>query len=295
MKDKIVVIGGAGFLGSHLSDELSDSGYQVVIYDRVASRWLKQNQEMVIGELADEESLARTIAGARFVYHMAGIAEIAEANKKPRETIETNILGSTRVIEACIDAKVERFLFASTVYVYSDRGSFYRVSKQATELIVEAFAEQYGLTYTILRYGSLYGPRAQPWNGLRNFVDQGVRQGRIVYPGTGHERREYIHVKDAARLSVEALAGSQGNDCLTITGAQIMSTAEMLSMIGEILGAKLDIIFSLDEESSRGFHYTQTPYRYTPRQGRKVVPQSFIDIGQGILDLIEEAHQTDAK
>jgi len=291
MKDKVVVIGGAGFLGSHLADELSDSGYSVVIYDRVRSRWARPDQEMVVGEIADGERLEKTIAGARYVYHLAGIAEIAEASHRPAEAIETNIIGSTRIIEACIQAKVERFLFASTVYVYSDKGSFYRVTKQATELIVEAYAERYDLAYTILRYGSLYGPRAQPWNSLRDFVEQGVKEGCIVYPGTGQERREYIHVKDAARLSVEALVGNQGNECLTITGAQIMTTAEMLAMIGEILGTKPDIRFNLDEEASRGFHYTHTPYRYTPRQGRKVVPQHFIDIGQGILELIEEAHQ----
>lgn len=290
MKDKVVVVGGAGFLGSHLADELSDAGYHVVIYDRQQSPWARADQEMVLGEITDSAKLTAALSGARYVYHLAGIAEIAEANQNPVAAIETNIIGSTRVIEACIKAKVERFLFASTVYVYSDKGSFYRVTKQATELIVEAYADNFGLTYTFLRYGSLYGPRAQPWNSLKNFVSQGVRDGRIVYPGTGHERREYIHVKDAARLSVEALDSKGGNECLTITGAQIMTTAEMLAMVGEILGTNPEITFELDEEASRGFHYTYTPYRYTPRQGRKVVPQQFIDIGQGILELIEETH-----
>ncbi len=295
MKDKVVVIGGAGFLGSHLADELSDAGHHVVIYDRQQSRWARPDQEMLLGEITDASRLSTALDGARYVYHLAGIAEIAEASEHPAAAIETNIIGSTRVIEACIKAKVERFLFASTVYVYSNKGSFYRVTKQATELIVEAYAEQYGLAYTILRYGSLYGPRAQPWNSLRDFVEQGIREGRINYPGTGHERREYIHVKDAARLSVEALASAQGNDCLTITGAQIMTTAEMLSMIGEILGVQLDIRFELDETATRCQHYTYTPYRYTPRQGRKVVPQHFMDIGQGILELIEAAHMDGGK
>ena len=293
MKDKVVVIGGAGFLGSHLADELSDAGYRTVIYDRVRSRWLRPDQEMVQGEISDQGRLAQALKGARFVYHLAGIAEIAEASESPLKTIETNILGSTHVIEACVQEKVERFLFASTVYVYSDKGSFYRVTKQATELILEAYAEQYGFAYTFLRYGSLYGPRAQPWNGLKDYVRQGVRQGCIVYPGSGQERREYIHVKDAARLSVEALTLSQGNDCLTITGAQIMTTAEMLAMIAEISGSKIDIRYDLAADTSPGSHYTHTPYRYTPKQGRKVVPQSFIDIGQGILELIQEAHQDD--
>lgn len=290
MKGKAVVLGGAGFLGSHLADALTEAGYTTVVYDRVASKWLLPGQIMVVGEITDTDALARALENARYVFHLAGIAEIAEASKRPSETIETNILGSTRVIEASIGAGVERFLFASTVYVYSDKGSFYRVSKQATELIVEAYAEQFGLTYSILRYGSLYGPRAQSWNSLKDFVGQGVRHGCITYPGTGKERREYIHVKDAARLSVEAMEAAKGNECLTVTGAQIMTSAEMLSMIGEILGRDLDIRFELTEGDERGQHYTQTPYRYTPKQSRKMVPQSFIDIGQGILELIEESH-----
>ena len=289
MKDKVVVIGGSGFLGSHLADALTEAGYAVSIFDVRQSPWLRQDQEMILGDIRDEEALRDCIAGARYVYHLAGIADIGEAARSPRVTVEHNIIGSTAVLQSCLQAKVERILFASTLYVYSQQGSFYRVSKQAVELLIEAYHERFGLEYTILRYGSLYGPRAQEWNGLKRYVTQAVRQGRIDYPGTGEERREYIHVIDAARLSVEALSPDYANQRLTLTGTQILNSGELLRMIQEILGGKVEITFSPEQRNPE--HYELTPYRFTPRVARKIVPNVFVDIGQGILGLVEEVYQ----
>jgi UDP-glucose 4-epimerase len=289
MKDKVVVIGGSGFLGSHLADALAEAGYAVSIFDVRQSPWLRQDQEMILGDIRDEEALRDCIAGARYVYHLAGIADIGEAARSPRVTVEHNIIGSTAVLQSCLQAKVERILFASTLYVYSQQGSFYRVSKQAVELLIEAYHERFGLEYTILRYGSLYGPRAQEWNGLKRYVTQAVREGRIDYPGTGEERREYIHVIDAARLSVEALSPDYANQRLTLTGTQILNSGELLRMIQEILGGKVEITFSPEQRNPE--HYELTPYRFTPRVARKIVPNAFVDIGQGILDLVEEVYQ----
>jgi UDP-glucose 4-epimerase len=288
MKEKVVVIGGSGFLGSHLADTLTEAGYAVSILDVRRSPWLKSNQEMILGDIRDEDLLHKCIAGARYVYHLAGIADIDEAARSPRATVEQNIIGSTVVLDCCLRAKVERILFASTLYVYSQQGSFYRVSKQAVELLIEAYHERYGLEYTVLRFGSLYGPRAQEWNGLKRYVTQAVREGRIVYPGTGEERREYVHVKDAARLSLEALAPEHANQCLTLTGTQILNSSELLRMIREIMGGKVEIEFNPEQRDPE--HYEMTPYRFTPRVARKMVPNVFVDIGQGILDLVEEVY-----
>jgi len=288
MKDKVLVIGGSGFLGSHLADALSEAGYAVSIFDVRHSPWLRPAQEMILGDIRDEEALDRCIAGARYVYHLAGISDIGEAARSPKVTVEHNIIGSTAVLQSCLQAKVERILFASTLYVYSKQGSFYRVSKQAVELLIEAYHERFGLEYTILRYGSLYGPRAQEWNGLKRYVTQAVREGRIDYPGTGEERREYIHVKDAARLSVDALAPDYANQCLTLTGTQILNSRELLNMVQEILGGKVELSFNPEQRNPE--HYEMTPYRFTPRVARKIVPNVFVDIGQGILDLVEEVY-----
>lgn len=288
-KHKIVVIGGSGFLGSHLSEELSDAGYEVTIFDFHVSPWLRENQNMIVGDILDSAQVLEALKETNYVYHLAGIANISQAASHPKETIETNIIGATNVIEACIKTKVKRLLFASTVYVYSRQGSFYRVSKEAVESLLEAYHDRFGLDYTILRYGSLYGPRAQDWNGLKRYVVQAVKEGRIVYPGTGEERREYIHVRDAAKLSIQALTAESANQCLTITGTQILTTKDAMYMIREIIGREIEIDFSpLDDPDYEIYHYSLTPYRYTPRRGTKVVPNEFVDLGEGILELVEE-------
>ena len=142
----------------------------------------------------------------------------------------------------------------------------------------------------MLRYGSLYGPRAQSWNGLQKYVNQVVKTGRLDYPGTGTERREYIHVADAARLSVDVLDEKYINSAITVTGSQVLTSDEMIDLIFEISGEKKNVSFS--DVGDNADHYGATPYRYTPKQAHKLVLNEFIDLGQGILTMVEEIHQS---
>ncbi|OGW53931.1 MAG: hypothetical protein A2Y81_00955 [Nitrospirae bacterium RBG_13_43_8] len=286
--DKVVVIGGSGFLGSHVADELSKQGFTVTILDGRPSLWLRNDQKMVVGDILDREAVLEVIKDARYVYHFAGVADIGKAAAHPFDTIHVNVMGTAVVLEAAIQLNVERFIYASTMYVYSPYGSFYRASKQAAEIVIETYHEKFGLEYTLLRYGSLYGPRAQLWNGLKRYVSQILKEGRISYHGSGNERREYIHVSDAARLSVRVLDKAYKNQAITITGNQILSSNELIEMIFEIAGLPKKVEFA--DERKGNDHYSLTPYRYTPKQAKKLVPEEFIDIGQGILEIVEEIY-----
>ena len=282
-----MVMGGSGFLGSHTADLLSEQGYRVTIFDREPSPWLRGGQEMVVGDILDAEKVGKIVADARYVFHFAGIADICESKTRPYDTINLNVIGTTIAMQAAVDAGVDRFIYASTIYVYSPHGSFYRASKQAAETIIDTYHKEYGIHYTLLRYGSLYGPRSQRWNGVRRYVEQVVREGRLDYSGTGEERREFIHVRDAAQMSIDILGDMYKNQAITITGPQIMNLHELIDMIFEISGKEKNVIFKKGQELD---HYVKTPYRYTPKQAKKIVPAEFIDLGQGILDLVEEIH-----
>jgi len=181
---KVVVFGGSGFIGSHTADELSNQGYQVTIFDREKSPYLRNDQEMIIGDILDKHAVVDALKGVSIVYHFAGIADLGEASSRPYDTINLNIMGVTTVLDAAVNEKIERFVYASTMYVYSHQGSFYRASKQAAEQIIESYSEEFNLEYTFLRYGSLYGPRAQKWNGLRGYIRQILDEKKLIHFNT---------------------------------------------------------------------------------------------------------------
>lgn len=287
-KRRAIVFGGSGFLGSHVADALQDGGYQVCVFDVVKSPYLREGQEMVVGDILDAEAVCNAAKGCDVVYQFAGMADIAEAHENPVRVASLNIMGTLHALEAARVNGARRFIFASTVYVFSDRGSFYRASKQSAERFVEAYRERYGLAYTILRYGSLYGRRADDRNFIHRMVHQALAEGRVRYQGTGQELREYIHVTDAARLSVEALNDAYANQHLILTGVEKLKIEELFTMLREMLGGKLDFEFNKLELPT---HYTITPYTFSPTIGRKMTSQNFTDVGQGLLDCLGEAHQ----
>jgi UDP-glucose 4-epimerase len=285
---KVVVFGGAGFLGSHVCDKLTDAGHDVTVFDIVKSPWLRPEQQMIVSSALDSARVREAVDGAGAVFNFAGIADIGEASDRPVETVEQNILTNAIILNACVEASVDRYVFASSVYVYSKTGGFYRCSKQACELYIESFNEVYGLDYTILRYGSLYGPRANEKNAIYRFVKQALQEGRIVYFGGPEALREYIHVEDAALASVEIMKPQYANSSILLTGNQPMVVENLFRMIAEILGRPVEFVF---EKDPKNFHYQNTPYSFSPKLGKKLSPGLQIDLGQGILSVIEDVHR----
>jgi UDP-glucose 4-epimerase len=282
---KALVFGGAGFLGSHVADALSDEGYAVTVYDCVKSPYIRHGQTMVVGDILDERAVKNAFNGEDVVYNFAGISDIDEAAARPLDVVKRNILGNTIILEACRTANVKRFVFASSLYVYGKSGSFYRSAKLACELLIENYNEIYNLSYTILRYGSLYGARSGSNNAIFRFINQALKEGRIVRHGDGEELREYIHVLDAAKGSVAILRDEFKNQSVILTGQQQIRIRDLLTMIREILGNKIAIEYVPVTES---YHYEITPYAFTPRVGKRLVQNTYLDLGQGILDIIHQ-------
>lgn len=286
-----LVVGGSGFIGSHVADCLSEEGYQVTIFDQKESKWLKSGQVMSIGDISEFDKLEEVCREVNVVYNFAAMADLDEAASDPFSTAKTNVLGNVNVMEACRINSVSRYVYASTVYVYSRQGGFYRCSKQAAESYIEEYQKRFNLDYTILRYGSLYGPRSDQHNGLWRIVNKAVKSGVIQYTGSPESMREYIHVKDAARASVAALDDQFRNQHLILTGQEQMRVYDLLKMLSEILGIS-DAIQFVNSESREG-HYLRTPYAYQPRIGRKYVMPLHVDLGQGLLELVSQIETED--
>ena len=285
---KVVVFGGAGFLGSHVADVLTERGHEVVIFDLKKSSYLKAGQVSIVGDITDQKAVEKAVQGCEVAYNFAGIADMDEAKTKPLDTVKNNILGNTILLEASRKNGVKRFIFASTLYVYSKAGSFYRSSKQACELLVENYHEIYGLDFTILRYGSLYGPRATGSNWIYKILKQAFLEGKIIRHGDGEELREYIHVYDAARLSVDILNGEYKNQHVIITGNQQIKVKDLLIMVKEMLNNKINLEFLPVDYSE---HYEITPYAFNPKLAKRIQSNHYVDLGQGILDLMAEIYK----
>ena len=193
-------------------------------------------------------------------------------------------MGTLQALDACRAHNVNRFIFASSVYTQSREGGFYRCSKLACEAYIKEYHRRFGLNYTILRYGSIYGPGSGPENGLYKIVLEALFGGKVLYDGERDTVREYIHVRDAAQSSLDMLSPEFENKTTVLTGAQPYSIEHVMKMIAEIIGIPENLTFTGKEHVG---HYVNTPYAddYDPALKYQLNLQT--DFGQGLLELIK--------
>lgn len=292
---KILVTGGSGFIGSHLADTLVEAGHQVRIFDKRPSPWLREGQEMFQGDILDLEACKRAAQGREVIFHLAGIPHLDLGIRDPIGTVYLNVLGTVHMLEAARLGGARRFVYASSVYVYSEGGSFYRCSKQAAELYVEEYQRLYGLPFTILRYGTLYGPRADDHNSIRRYLKQAYLQRKIVATGSEDVLREYIHVRDAAQSCLRILEPEFENQHIVLTGHHPMRFSDLLKTIQEIVGRDVSIEMRPPDpqkiEHGISGHYNITPYAFRPKVARKLTNNPYVDLGQGLIECLEDIHR----
>jgi UDP-glucose 4-epimerase len=287
-KIKALVIGGSGFLGSHVADELLLRGYKVSIYDQKKSKWKKEEQTFYLGKLNNEKKLNKLIKNSDIVYNFAGIADLNEGSKKPLESINQNIYATAKIVESCIKYKIKRFIYSSTIYVYSNKGSFYKCSKQAAENYIEEYSKQSNLKFTILRFGSLYGPRSNYQNGLYKIVCDYLKNKKISYIGSKNTMREYIHINDAAKSCVDILEKQFVNKVIVITGKKKIYVKKILAIFSSLLKYKKEINF---KNVSNANHYEKSPYSFSRNFGIKYFSENNINIKKGLEELISVVKQ----
>ena len=281
---KVLVAGGSGFLGSYVVDQLIERGHSVSIYDTQMPRRANGTVRFVQGSILDVAAIDAAVTGNDIVYNFAGLADLNDSIDKPVETVSLNVIGNLNVLEAARKHRVKRFVYASSVYVFSHKGAFYGASKKASELIVEQYGEQYDLGYTIIRYGSVYGERADANNRIYRILRQALVEGKISFPGDGLEEREYIHGRDAAKLSVDVVESeSYRKQNVILTGMERFKYSELLAMIREMMNNNVRVEMLGNDYKG---HYVLTPYSFSPRIGLKLVNNPGIDFGQGLLDCL---------
>lgn len=234
---KVLLSGASGFLGRAIVNEFLNSEFEVHLIDREIIEVPGAHFHSV--DLLDLNSLTKIFKKRfDFIYHLGAIAGISDSRDIPLETIQTNILGTANLLELTRKQNYGRFIFASSVYVHSKQGSIYAATKRCSELLIEKYSQEYGVEYTILRFGSIYGPGANHFNFISNTIQKAINDLEVIYKGSGNEKREYIHVGDAAKLAFEVTDDQFMNEILKITGSQRISIRELFQIISESLGKK---------------------------------------------------------
>ncbi|NOX16329.1 MAG: NAD(P)-dependent oxidoreductase [Epsilonproteobacteria bacterium] len=286
MSKKVIIFGGSGFLGSYVADELTRRDYEVTIADLSPSKYLQKNQKFIKIDVLDMEDIKLAIKEMDIVYNFVAIANLDDAINDPVNAMNINVMGNLNILEVCRqNGNIQRFIYASSAYALSNEGSFYGISKQSSERLTEEYYQRYGLKYTVIRYGSLYGERASHNNYIYNLLKDAINNGELHYKGDGEDLREYIHAADAAKLSVDILENIQyENEHIILTGTERLKRIELLTMINEIMQNKLEVKQISDNNMG---HYKITPYSYHPTVAKKLVANPYIDLGQGLLECIQ--------
>lgn len=280
--NKILITGGSGFIASHVADELSKIGKMVYIFDKKKSKYLKKNQKMIIGSIGSKKLLNKICKNKDVIYHFAATADLNEANKFPLPTIKNNIISTTNVLEACIKNKVKKIIFASSIYALSEQGGFYSTSKLSAEMIIERYSKKYGFDFCILRFGTVYGERANKFNTLKQYIEQAKNEKKILRNSKGNEIRSYIHIKDVAKICSMMIKKKFNNGYYNIIGNKKIKVKYLLEKIKKNLpGIKI-----LYRNTNRPYNYRVNPFTYNLRKGKNIRLKKYINLDQGIKNLI---------
>tara|TARA_B100000614_G_C14469369_1_gene461856 strand:- start:119 stop:985 length:867 start_codon:yes stop_codon:yes gene_type:complete len=279
----VTILGGSGFIGSHLADHLTAMKFKVKIFDIKKSKWIKPKQKMIIGNILDKKKLAKAIKGSDYVFNFAALADMNYLKSEPIKSVKFNILGTVNALEISKKYKIKKFIHASTIYANTEEGGFYGRSKKAAEDFVEEYKNRFGLNYTILRFGSIYGERAGSDNGIRQIIENIIFKKKLVYRGTKNSMRSYIYVKDAVKLCYNSISKKYNNKYLTLTGEKKINAYYLLSIFSNLFNIpKKNIIFL----KNKG-HYDKKPTPFKPREGRSIYPIRS-NFKQNILQYVNE-------
>lgn len=234
----ILVTGGSGFIGSHVVDKLIDTNHIVRVFD-IKEPHRQEHVEFLKGDISSKEDVKGSLAGIEIVYHIAAFSNIDLVKDNPLTTIEYNIMGTAYLLEECRRQGVKRFILASSVYVDSENGHLYTTAKIASELLCKNYNSLYSLPYTILRYGTAYGPRSRGTDVVSIFVNSALNGQNLVVHGSGNQKRHFIYVEDLALGNLAALNPAAENKTYTLPGKEPVSINKLAEIITRLFNNRI--------------------------------------------------------
>ncbi len=278
---KILVTGGSGFIGSHIVDKLISLNHEVAVLD--FKKPYQKNVKFIKGDFTSLKTAKKAVKGMDIVFHIAGFSNIDKVKDNPLEAVKLNIYGTAVMLDEARKSKVKRFLFASSVYVDDKMGHIYTSSKASSEMLCQNFFTLYGLPYTILRFGTVYGERSRMADVISRFVETAFRQNKIFVYGSGRQKRNFIYAKDLAEACVKAMSDAGKNKIYEIAGPKSTSVISLAEIVKAEFDGKPKIIIApfkkrFDDYSGRikGVNKTMRELKWKPKYELKQGIEGFI-------------------
>jgi UDP-glucose 4-epimerase len=297
MKNKCLVLGANGFIGSHLVDSLTDSGYEVRAFDRypdTRTRFIKNDKvELFAGNFLNRNDLARAVKDVDYVFHFVSTTTPATSENDPLIDIETNIKMSVELFQECVKQGVKKVIFPSSggsVYgkladnaneeTLAEPVSPYAIGKLTIEHYLRYFATKHGLEHVVYRIANPYGER-QAVNAKQGvipiFLSQ-IREGQpITVLGDGSMVRDYIYVKDVADMIVQSFEKTKASTYNLSSGTGV-SLNELVQVIKKVIDVEFEVKYKENNMSTFAEKIVLDTSRFTKEFGIK--PK--VDLKEGI-------------
>ncbi len=261
---RILVTGGCGFIGSHLSEALVQAGHQVRVLDNLSTgrrmnlAAVADQVEIRVGDVRAADVVSEACRGMEAVFHEAALVSVVDSVTRPRDNHDINITGTLNVLEAARQHGVPRVIMASSAAIYGNDpalpkqesmrpspASPYAIAKLTGEHYLQVYSQLYGMQNVALRYFNVYGPRqsaASPYSGVISKFVQCLQQG--VAPtvcGDGQQSRDFVYVQDVVQANVAALTCScEGVEpAFNVASGRVTTLLGLLQVLGELAGRPL--------------------------------------------------------
>jgi len=302
--EKVLIVGGAGFIGSHTADILMEQGVKVRVLDNLSSGHRTNLpashplMEFIEGDMRNAETVKNVMQGISHVVHLAAQVSVVASLEDPEFSAQQNIIGYLNVLDAAKNAGVKRMVYASSAAIYGEPPSLpldeemavkqlspYGLEKQVNEEYADLYYRLHGFSALGMRFFNVYGPRQDPKSPYAGvialFMDRIKDNLPLTINGDGEHTRDFIYVRDVARTNVAALGVDVQGACNVATGEKT-SLNDLVNVLSEITANTADVTYGPEREGDI-VHSLANPAKMNKQVG--VVAE--IDLKKGLTKLLE--------